>query len=156
MSVLTVFVAAIMPTGRISLYALSSFYISVIIIESGIKYGIVFYFASSFAAFLLIPAKLDILPYFIFFGCYGLIKYLIEKLDKIWLEYILKLVYFNIVLAALYYFAVTFIFEDLTSNDGVLLWVVLAAAQIIFVVYDYVYTLFISYYKDKIKRILRI
>ncbi len=150
LAVICLFLASVLPTSRLSLYALSSFFISIVVIESGIKAGWLFYAATSLLSLILVPDKLEIIPYAIFFGVYGILKYYIERINKLPVEYILKFAYFNVCLAA----AVLLIRQVFVDSIKVQLpwWVVIVALEIVFLVYDVVYTMFIAYYKDKLRK----
>ena len=154
MTVITLFLAAVMPTNRISLYALSSFFVSIIIIEFGINHGWIFYVVTSLLSTAVIYNKLQLVPYFIFFGIYGIIKFYIERVNNVVLEYLLKFAFFNLSLIV----AVFFVREFLLTGLSISLpwWIILVGGQIIFFIYDYVYTLFVQYYKAKLRKILRI
>ena len=154
LAVISLFFAAILPTSRLSLYVLSSFFISIIIIEYGIKPGWLFYVATSLLSVVLIPDKLGIIPYIIFFGIYGIVKVYIEKINKIVLEYFLKFAYFNICLFVAVYFIKNVFLENITVKLP--WWLIIIALEIVFLIYDYVYTMFIAYYREKLKKILRI
>lgn len=154
LALISLFIATVMPTNRIALYALSSFFISVAIVESGVKAGWLFYGSTTLLALIILPEKLGLLPYVIFFGFYGIAKYYIEKLDKIFLEYILKFIYFNLCLGIAWLLIRQLFIAELTVK---LPWfVVIIALEIIFLIYDFVYTLFIAYYRDRLKRMLHI
>ncbi|NJD03711.1 MAG: hypothetical protein FIA99_14200 [Ruminiclostridium sp.] len=150
MAVICLFLAAVLPTGRISLYALSSFFISIVVIENGIKAGWLFYIATTLLAVILVPDKLEIIPYAIFFGAYGIIKCHIEKIGKLIIEYIVKFAYFNLCMAA----AILFIRQVFTESMKIQLpwWLIIAAFEVIFLIYDLVYTMLITYYKDKLRK----
>jgi hypothetical protein len=154
LSVIILIIASVVPTSRLSLFALSSFFTAVIVTEFGTKNGCVFYISSSLLAVILIPEKAEILPYVIFFGIYGLIKYYIERLDKIILEYFLKLVYFNISLAVVALLIKQFFLDNIKLDFP--WWAVIIVLEVVFIIYDYVYTLFIQYYKDKLRKVLKI
>ncbi len=149
LAVICLFFAVTLPTSRLSLYALSSFFVSVMIIETGISAGCIFYASTSLLSLLLLPDKTGVIPYVIFFGIYGIIKYYIEKLDRLILEYILKFVYFNACLFAAIYAIKSFFMADIKVELP--WWVVILLFEVIFLVYDYVYTLFIDYFRKKIK-----
>lgn len=156
LALVTVFLllANILSTSRIALYALCSFIVSVIVIEYGIKAGWAFYFASCILSLIIVPEKLELAVYIIFFGIYAIVKYYIEKLNNIALEYILKYVFFNGVLILLF-IMVKYIFTLIL--DVKFPWaVIVLALEAAFLVYDYVYTLFIQYYRTKLKTILKI
>ena len=83
--------------------------------------------------------------YALFFGVYGLVKHFIEKLNKISIEIVIKLVFFNIVLTigllALKLFGV-----NIEMKFSV--WIMYLLAQPVFLVYDYALsTLITMYYK---------
>lgn len=149
LAVICLVLAAILPTNRLSLYALSSFFVAVSIIESGVKAGWIFYAATCLLALIVVPNKLGIIPYVIFFGMYGIVKYYIEKLNKIIVEYMLKLVFFNICVGI----AALTVIEFFGFKLAVELpwWLLIIALQVIFFLYDIVYTLFINFYRGKLR-----
>ncbi len=148
-AVICLLLAVIMPTSRISLYALSSFFVAVSIIESGARAGWLFYAATSLLALIIVPDKLGIVPYAIFFGLYGIIKFYIEKLDRIVLEYILKFLFFNACMGIAVWAA-----RDLFGfpvSSKLPWWALIIALEVVFFIYDYVYTLFVAYYREKLR-----
>jgi hypothetical protein len=149
LAVICLLLATVLPTNRLSFYALSSFFIAVSIIESGARAGWLFFLATSLLSLIIVPDKLGIVPYVIFFGLYGLVKYYIEKLDKIMIEYILKFVYFNICTGI----AVLTVSKLFGYELSIKLpwWLLIIALEVVFFVYDIVYTLFINYYRDRLK-----
>ncbi|NSW90651.1 MAG: hypothetical protein HPY74_08250 [Firmicutes bacterium] len=156
-AIMCLLLATIMPTSKLSFYVLSSFFVSIIIMEYGTGSGWVFYILTNLLAFIIIPNKIRIIPYSVFFGVYGIIKYYIEKIDKIVLEYILKIIYFNVCMTG----AIVLFKEIVAGGTGIVnikfpLWAGLVLLEAIFVLYDYVYTLFIQYYKEKLRRFLKI
>lgn len=150
LAVICLLLAAILPTNKLSLYALSSFFVSAVIIEGGAKTGWLFYAATSLVALAIVPDKLTVvLPYAIFFGLYGIIKYYIERLNNIAIEYVLKFVYFNICVAVAF-FSVKSIFGYILEIK-ISVWIIIAGLELAFFVYDYVYTLIVNYYNNKIR-----
>ncbi len=154
LAVICLLLATILPTNRLSFYALSSFFIAISIIESGARAGWGFYLASCLLALIIVPDKLGIVPYAIFFGPYGLVKYYIEKLDKIIIEYILKFIYFNIS-AGIAVLAVSRLF-GFEMSLKLPWWLLIIALEIVFFIYDIVYTLIINYYREKLKPRLKL
>jgi len=152
-TVICVFLAANLPTSRLSLYAISSLFIAVIIIEFSTKAGWTFYLASSILLVVLIP-RLEVIPFIVFFGVYGLIKLYIERLHSRVIEYILKLVYFNICLGLGLIFLKELIMGGV--NFSAPIYIVAALLEVVFLVYDYVYTLFIRFYAAQLKPKLKI
>jgi len=150
--IITLFLATTSPVNEMSLYALSSFFVSVVIVELGIRAGWVFYLASCLLS-LILPNKMALVPYILFFGIYGIIKYYIEKLNRLVLEYVFKLLYFNVFVFAVAFFARGLIPVNLEKYPW---WILLAAVEVVFVVYDYAYTLFVQYYMSRIRSKLRV
>ena len=154
LTVVSVFFATIAPTGRLSLYALSSFFISIVVIESGAKSGWIFYISSCLLSLIVVQNRIGLIPYISFFGIYGLVKYYIEKINRSVPEYLLKAAFFSINLAIAVFlagqvFSYTFAFRFPW-------WLAIGGLEIVFVVYDYVYTLFIRYYMINLKNKLKI
>lgn len=152
--VITLFIESVAPTNKLSLYALSSFYVSIIIAEFGVGRGWMFYFSSCLLSLILVQNKAALIPYVLFFGLYGIIKFYIEKMKNIILEYVLKLLFFNLILGILYLFFKQMLLPGFVAEFP--WWTLMILGQIVFVVYDYVYSLFISYYFNKLKTILKI
>lgn len=153
-TVLCLFLATVLPTNRLSFYALSSFTVSVIIIEYGAKAGWAFYIASCLLSFVLVYEKLELIPYILFFGLYGIAKYYIEKLNNILLEYVLKYTFFNICIMLFVLFVREIILKGIEIKFP--WWIFAIVLQIVFLIYDYVYTLFIQYYKNRLRMRFRI
>jgi hypothetical protein len=152
-TVICVFLAATLPTSRLSLYAISSLFIAVIIIEFGVRAGWAFYLASGILSAVLVP-RLEVIPFVVFFGLYGLIKLYIERLPNRVIEYVLKLLYFNICLVLALFFLKELILGGINLSAPV--YIAAAILEVVFLVYDYVYTLFIRFYATKLKSKLKV
>lgn len=152
-TVICVFLAATLPTSKLSLYAVSSLFLSVIIIEFGARAGWAFYLASGVLSAVLVP-RLEVIPFIVFFGLYGLIKLYIERLHNRMLEYVLKLVFFNICLALGLVFLKEFIMTGISLSAPI--YIIAGLLELVFVVYDYIYTLFIRFYGTQLKPKLKI
>lgn len=148
-TLLTLFLATTLPTNRIFFYGLSSLFCAIIIIEHGVKAGVVFYLGTSILALILIPNKLRLIPYLLILGHYPIWKTYIEKINHPVKEVILKLFGLNMFTLASYYFLTSFFLENIIIPlDLRLIFLIL---QIIFLIYDYAFTLFISFYFKKIR-----
>lgn len=128
---------------------LASLIISVIVMEYGVNTGVVFYIASIILSFVVMPNKAQWLLYILTFGIYGLVKYFIEKGRSIYTEVILKLIFANLVAVILYLILKNIVIIPINI-------ITIIVYQVAFLVYDYVYSLFIEYYNEKIKRIINI
>lgn len=128
---------------------LASLIISVIVMEYGVNTGVVFYIASIILSFIVMPNKSQWLLYTLTFGIYGLVKYFIEKGRPIYTEIILKLIFANLVAVILYLILKNIVIIPINI-------ITIIVYQVAFLIYDYVYSLFIEYYNEKIKRIINI
>ena len=131
------------------------------LIECGVSWAFGTYIASSALIFITGETEAKIL-YILFLGYYPILKSLIEKINKQAVEWILKLICFNIAAVAFYYvssrlFAVSFDDFGEWGKYGALIF--LAICNVVFVLYDIGISRVASYYiyalHDKIKRILK-
>lgn len=137
----------IIPMNTLFIMGIASLIISIIIMEFGPKSGVVFYLASIILSFLVINNKAQWVLYNLTFGVYGLIKYIIEQDRSIYLEYILKIIFANILLMITYFILKGFIYIPINI-------LTILAFQVVFMIYDSVYTKFIDYYETKIRKII--
>ena len=147
LSVVTLFGATFVPGVELTLYTLTSAYVAIIVIEFNAGTAWLFYIASVLLSALLVPNKGGLIPYVIFFGVYAIIKYWIEKSKKLPLplEIILKLLFCNAMIGSGYVFFAEAFTGAIRLPDAA--WpVLLAGAQLFFLVYDYVLTLVIGFY----------
>lgn len=148
LTIVILYSASIIPISTLSILTVASCLIPISIIRTSIKNTILVYVASSVLSFLLIPTNIA-LYYTLFFGVYGIIKYLIEKVKNIPLESLLKLVTFNVLLGIIYLITKSFLGILSTSLP---LWTLWLAAQIVFLIYDYALTLAISFFLNRFNK----
>lgn len=142
---LFIILSSIIETNTIIFFAAAALIIGVVIVEFGGKSGVVFYVASCLLGFFLAFNKVEIITYIIFFGMYSAIKYWIEiKIENRIIQMSMKSIYFNISLLAMYFVIRMFIILKI-------FWWMILVVQILFLIYDYSFTLFINYYIDKIR-----
>lgn len=137
----------IIPTNTLSLLGLASLPIAIVIMEYGPKAGVMFYIGSVLLSFIIMANKAQWILYIFTFGIYGLIKYVIEKDRSFVQEYILKLLAANILIIFAYLILKQFIYIPLNI-------LVILIFEISFIIYDFVYSQFIDFYNDKLKRFL--
>ena len=155
---------SILPISTISILTVASAIIPICIIRSNVKNAVFVYIASSMLAFFIAPINISVM-YILFFGIFGVVKYYIESLDKIVLEYILKLIFFNIVfligfifmqsilgvnlVAGLEVMIANFVDTSIKSTTLILVWVII---QPVFLIYDYAMTMIIDFYMKRIHK----
>lgn len=139
----------ILPINTLFLLGLASLPISIIIMEWGPKLGVIFYLGSILLSFFVMTNKSQWILYSFTFGIYGLVKYIIEKDRSIFIEYILKLISANILIGITYFILKFFIYIPVNI-------ITISIFEIAFIIYDYVYSIFIDYYNDKLRKIIKI
>lgn len=150
LTIVFLFAGSMVPGIELTLFAISSLFTAVMIIESGVKGGIMLYAAAVILGLILIPNKLAMIPYAFFFGYYGILKFYIEKLGKGIPQIAAKVIFFAIVLCiGLLGFKELLLGSIHLPDYPVILLIV--AGVIMMMVYDYIYTLLINFYLKRIK-----
>lgn len=151
LSVIFIYLSNLIPLNRLFLLGIASCFIPISILIIGIKKSVLVYISTSLICFMIVTNKLNLIAYILFFGLYGIEKYYIEKINYLVIEYIIKILIFNISLfiiyGLLYYLK---IIPDFKQS----IYVILIFAQIFFLLYDYVITLFIHFISIKFKRFM--
>lgn len=150
LTVIFMFAGSIVPGIELTLFAISSLFTAVMIMESGVKGGVIMYGAAVLLGLVLIPNKLAMIPYAFFFGYYGILKYFVEKLHSGILQIIIKAAFFAAVLC------IGLIgFKELLLGSIHLpdypVWLLIIAGILMLLVYDYIYTLLINFYLKRVK-----
>ena len=138
----------ILPISTLSILTLASVLIPIAIIKTTIKNAILVYIASSLLGLLLLPKDIVIL-YILFFGIYGIVKFLVEKLNNIYYEIPLKLAFSSLILTVYYLIFKSFV--NLTSID-LPIYLIFIGANIVFLIYDYALTMLISIFLEKFNK----
>lgn len=147
--VIFMYLASIMPVNNISLYAVSSLFCGIMMIEAGVKWALLFYAATSMLGFFLILGKIGVMPYILFFGIYGIIKYYVELLHNLPIELAVKCCFFLSSMAGLYFLAGSLFSNSIFSKLPI--WGILALGVIVFFIYDYIYSRIMSYYTKTLR-----
>ncbi len=155
LTVVCLFGASTLPTGRVALMAITSVFGALIISEYGVKDGWIHYIGVSILSLLLIPKKMMVLIYILFLGYYPVIKLYIERLNRRWLEWIIKIVVFNVILVTAYtifkLFLMPYFNSAIVSIVITYLNFVIFALEIIFILYDYILSYIITYYNRNLR-----
>ena len=150
LNMIILFGATMLPGIELTLYALSSFVTAIVVMKASPKSGMIFYVATVLLGGVLLPNKLAMLPYALFFGYYGIAKYYIEKMPcgklkdihKQVIEIICKIAVFGVAFGG----GILIFKESFTSGLSIPdlpVFIICIAAVAVFVVYDYVLTLMI-------------
>jgi hypothetical protein len=74
LTVLMLYAASVLPTLKLASYFIASLFVYALSYEGVYTAAILSYFASSFLAFVLIPDKLSLIPYFALLGHFSIFK----------------------------------------------------------------------------------
>ncbi|GIM30691.1 hypothetical protein CPJCM30710_33570 [Clostridium polyendosporum] len=147
-TVVFLYIASVIPTNKLSLLTLASVIIPISVITTSISNSFIVYLAASITSLMVIN-KTIALSYVIFFGLYGFIKHYTEKINNLFLEITLKFIFFNLCFFILYTFYKTFFIKQIPLKIPFIF--VTLAVQAIFLIFDYVLTLIISYFYNRLK-----
>jgi len=148
LSIVTLYLTTIIPINTLSILTVASCLIPITILRSNIRTACFVYVATTLMSFFIVPINYAIM-YGLLFGVYGIVKYFIEKLRKMPIEIILKILFFNLVLSIGLIFMNAFIVE---LNNNLPTWQLYLVAQPIFLIYDYAITIAITFYLQKSKK----
>lgn len=166
LSILLLYLTTLLPTNTFVLLTLVSFVPPIAFMEKGLKTALLVYICTGLSSLLLIPINITLL-YLLFFGLYGIIKGLIERFNKPFVEIVLKLLFFNSLFLIGVFLLSRFLGIDLQNTfithlasiwafhlnahtSFLILW---GLAQPIFLIYDYALTLLVGHYDDFVKRL---
>lgn len=150
MSLLLLYGATLLPSGRIGMVAVAGLVPAASVVSGGLAAGFLCYGAAGLLGLLLLPDKGCALLYAIFFGLYPMVKSAIERLRKLPLELLLKLAFFNVVLTIVLFGFSSLLFpllpEFLRSPLPIFL-----VGNVVFLIYDYGFSKLITFYAARIR-----
>ena len=141
--------------------ALAGLFIMVSLIECGVLWSVGTYIASAVIIAVVGEMEAAIL-YIMLLGYYPIVKSLIERINKQFVEWIIKIIGFNTVAIAFYYVSSVVFkipFDSFGNFEKYSSLVFLLLCNIVFVIYDIGISRVASYYMiklhDRVKRILK-
>ena len=152
-SVVLMYATSILPTAKLFLLSLSSFLIAILIIEAGKSTAMISFIATSILSFILIPNKLILIPFILFLGYYPIVKLYIESIDNLLVEWVLKIIVFNVAMCVNYILFINVFAKNLVIPLAI--GFVVLGLQIVFIVYDYIFSMFIHYYNNKLRKYVK-
>ena len=151
LTIVFLFGASFVPGIELTLYALSSLFVAVMVIERGPKSGLLLYVAAVILGLILVPNKLGMLPYICLFGYYGVVKFYIEKNLRPNIQLIMKAVLFAVVVAIGLWGTKGLLFGNIQIPEYSTV-IIFVGGIIMLMLYDVIYTFAIRLYKERIKR----
>ena len=153
-SLAVLWLACMVPSGRIGLTGAAGLFPVAAVLAAGRAAGYLCWAASALLGLFLLPDKGVALLYLIFLGLYPVVKNNIEGLRRLPLEWLCKLAVFNAVLT-LFWFGLHSLFLPSLPETLQAPWMVYAAGNAAFVIYDVGFSKLISFYVARVDRVLR-
>lgn len=154
LSLIFLYLSALVPTGSMGVVAVAGLLPAGAVVSCGLGAGFFCYGAAGLLGLLLLPNKVNAVLYLLFFGLWPMIKCLIERLRRLPLELILKLLCFNLILS-LFWFGLRAAFLPFLPAMLSETPLVYAAGNVAFLVYDFGFTKLIAFYCQRIDKVLR-
>jgi hypothetical protein len=155
LTLIALYMAVLFPTFKFTLYFLSSVFVVGLLVEELPGMAVFLFLVVSLIGLIIIPIPY-ILPYILLFGHYGIVKYLLERRVSKAMAFLMKLLYFNICMAAIYFFLIrTEILMAGEIMDLMPLWALILVLQPVFFIYDFLYSKIALFYTKNIRKALR-
>ena len=148
LTVISLFIASVWPTGQLGLAAFSSLFAAAAIIESGLGAGVYVFICSALLSMLLLSNRTAPLLYTLFFGYYPVLKSLIERIAAVPLQWALKLAVFNAALIAIYFLLRELFFDFGGYKPGLIIYCLAGSA--VFALFDYGFSKVITLYDTRV------
>ncbi len=157
LTVVSLYGSVALPTGRIALLAIASLCVLITHAECGTKYSFIQYITTALISALIIPYKSQVILFIAFIGYYPIVKSYIERIESVWLEWVVKILFFNALFILAYFVINSFLLNYIHFGSifmyalAHLFWVFIIF-EILFVIYDYLLSLFVSYYINVLQK----
>lgn len=154
LSVIILYLGCAIEVLDLTMSAIVSLLVVVIVIEMGYKYAWFAYLATSILSLLLLPQKSPAIFYTCFMGFYPIIKSHVERINSFVLRWTLKLVAGNIALVAMFLLLSLFVPDEF--EGGIMLVATYILGLVAFVMYDVALTKLITLYFARIRERIKI
>ena len=153
LSVIILYLGCAIEVLDLTMSAIVSLLVVVIVIEMGYKYAWFAYVATAVLSLVLLPQKTPAIFYTCFMGFYPIIKSHVERFGSALVRWTIKLVTGNVALVAMFWLISIFVPDEF--EGGLLLVCPYILGLLAFVMYDVALTKLITFYfiklRDRIK-----
>lgn len=149
LSLVLMLLTSIVPFGTYAFPTFAGILLILIVFNLGYGYAFAVYFITAVLSFLLVTDKEAALYYTAFLGYYPIVKGLIERINSKVIQYIIKLLLFNVCIIGAFYIGIFLLSvpkESFTLFGVYLPWVFLILGNIFFVIYDLCVTRLVTLY----------
>lgn len=155
LSIVLMLMTAVIPFMSYALPLIAGALLILMVIEINKSWAFIVYVAVSLLSVLVVPDKEAATFYIAFFGYYPIIKSTLEKHLPNVVEWIVKLLIFNVATVAAYLFTVYVLgipFDDMGEYGKYGVFALLGLANFVFVFYDILLTKLITLYMIKFRK----
>lgn len=150
LNVMFLYLAAIMPSGRMGFIALSSLLVIAGVVELGLGSAVLVFIGAAVISALILPEKTAVIVYALFFGYYPIIKSLAERHRSKVVMWLLKLAVFNTAFSVIWFLFSKILFD--TTYLELSLFVIYPAVNLVFIIFDIGLTRLIGFYVVRISK----
>lgn len=145
------YIAAILPTGRITVVAIAGLLTAAVVISSGYAMALAVFVVTAVISFFIMPQKSVAVLYAAFFGYYPIVKSLFERIRGLAAGWILKFLVFNVSFFSIWMLARELITADISAKPvfGV---VAALVANGLFLAYDICLSRLIDIYINRVSK----
>ncbi len=140
-SLVMLFVAAVFPFCQLAFVFVASVIVGTLIVMYGYKLALCQYVAVAILALFTVPDKSLAMLYVLVVGNYPAIKFIIDRVKNKMLNFVIKLVVFNVYMIAAYLILVFLLNINMAVEYSI--WILWFGMLAVFYVYDYIYTPFV-------------
>lgn len=155
LALLMLYAACVIPTGLWGWTAVAGLGPLAVVASFGVGPGLLCWGGVSLLALLLLPDKFCALLFALLFGIYPVIKSFAERIKLLFGRYAVKLAFFNAVFTLLLLTMGKLMLVTLPTVLAEQLWLLYAAGNVIFLIYDFGLTKLICFYLARIDRAVR-
>ena len=152
--IILIVLSSYIPTNRLSIFFIMSLIGMIIIFEFNTFLYMLVFVCVSALGFLMMGNKVLIVPYVSFFGIYPLVKLFIEKLNRLALEFVIKIIFFVVVLSVSYIIWGRLLIPEIKSVKDYL-WIIPILSIILFILYDILLSKCMDYYNYRLRKYIR-
>lgn len=154
LGIVVLYLGSVLPTAKLTLLCLSTLGVVLIRVSCSIRWALCCYAVTAMAGLLLLPEKSAAVLYTALLGYYPIVKLWAERLRRPVFRWSVKLAVFNAAALSVYFFF-SAVFTELTGPFSTAPWLLLAAGNVVFAVYDYALGVLILFYLRNLARRLK-
>ncbi|MCI8479185.1 MAG: hypothetical protein HFE97_12790 [Oscillospiraceae bacterium] len=152
LSLSLLYTASLAPSGRFCLIIAAGLVPAAAVVSAGLPTGFLCYGVTGVLGLLVLPRKEIPILYLLFFGLYPMVKSLIEGIGKLWMEWLFKLLFLNLVLILLLSSLKGLLMPFLSPILAERLWLAALMGNLFFPLYDVLFSRCITYYVIHVDR----